>query len=679
MIGRDWFGVGRILVAGALLACAGTSAVAQDAGDTTRPVVEAPADTPADTASGTELPLRESTVPWRFAGTSRFVGQLADRKGLFQEIPEDYARFELIPTLLVYDVPFSANLLLSTEQNERRQSINSLSFGLDFRQLQATLLSRAIDKVGELQRVQAVADAEGAVRVADSLRALGEEGLRDLERLKNLASYDRLRERAFSETTTALQELGVLSATEKFFLNFPALEFGVTYPRYTPLTLSSVPVNGANIEFNPGEFYVAFAGGSSQRARTGEEIRRDLLPRLPEIADTIIAPTYERTLYAGRIGVGRRDASHFFFTTMWARDDESDAPIDSIAADTLGQRFAPKSNLVLGFDVALSLAEDLFRLEGEINGSVINNDVTTAGFKNDDIPGFLVDLVDPTISTSIDYAYTLRSIVNVTDVGSKLTGSIRMIGPGYQSLGAPTLRNDLVRYDLRFEQKLLNRQIALSTFYRHDADNLIDWKPATTEVTAYGVGLGLTLKKLPYLRINWAPYHQSNDLAGERAVDNTTTTFSAISGYAFRTGPLTNSANITYSLQRSETNIAQSDYGVGTLGLNYTAIFQVPLTLNLGVSFSDLRTGTDSTSNIVSFDIGGSFVAWDIWESSVGVNLSKQPDVDNRFGFFVGSSVALWDYGYLDLRAEKSTYTNSFFFSEAVDEFIFRTTLTTRW
>lgn len=665
---------GLVAVSIALMAL---PASAQDGGDTTRPADEVSMS--ADTASTTELPLRESTVPWRFSGTSRFVGQLADRKGLFQEIPEDYARFELTPTLSMYDVPFSAMLLLSTEQNERRQSINSLAFGLDFDQLQSSLISRALDKVSELREMNAVAALEGVEHVRDSLTRLGEEGLRDYERLKNLATYEGLRERGISEATGALQELGVLSATEKFFLNFPALEFGVTYPRYTPLTLASVPVNGANIEFNPGNFYIAFAGGSSQRARTGEEIRRSLLPQVPEIADTIIAPTYERTLYAGRLGFGRHDGTHLFFTTLWARDDEAEIPIDSVQADSLGGLFAPKSNFILGLDLALSLAEDLFRLEGEINGSVVNNDVTTAGFKNDDIPEFLVDIVDPTISSSIDYAYTARAIVNVTDIGSKLTGAIRMIGPGYQSLGAPTLRNDLVRYDLRFDQRLLQRQIALSAFYRHDRDNLVDWKPGTTEITAYGVGLGLTFRRMPYLRLNFAPYHQTNDLAGERAVDNTTTTFSAVSGYSFRTGDLTNSANVTYSLQQSETNIAQSDYGVGTLGFNYTAIFRIPLTLNAGVSFSSLASGDDSTSSIVSFDVGGSFVAWDVWESSLGVTVSTQSDVDNRFGFFVGSSVALWEYGWLDVRAEKSTYTNSFFVSEKIDEFILRTTLSTRW
>ena len=658
--------IGIVLVSGI--------ARAQDpGGDTSR--VDAPI---ADTTTYAELPLRQSATPLRFSGDSRFVGQLADRKGLYQEIPEDYARFELTPTLSLYDVPFSAHVLLSTEQNERRQSINSVAFGLDFGQLQASLLGRAMEKVGELRQLKAAESVVGAEHVRDSLMRVGEEGLRDLERLKHFDSYEKLRGTAFSESKDMLQDLGVLSATEKFFMNFPALEFGVTYPRYTQLTLSSVPVTGANIEFNPGQFYIAFAGGSSQRVRTGEEILRLRQPLLPEISDTIIAPTYNRTLYAGRIGAGKRDGTHLFFTTMWARDDESETPIDEAAVDTLGTRFKPKSNVLLGVDAVLSVAEDLFRLEGEITTSVINNDLTSPGFKNDDIPEFLVDLAEPSVSSSIDFAYMLRTVLNVADIGTKVAASARMIGPGYQSLGAPTLRNDLMRYDVRLEQRLLSRQIALTAFYRHDRDNLIDWKPATTEVTAYGGGIGLTFRKLPYLRLNWAPYHQSNGLTGERAVDNLTTTFSAITGYTFRTGPLTNATNVTYSLQKSETNVDASNYGVGTLGFNYTAMFEFPLTANVGVTLSDLSSG-DSTESIVSFDIGGSFVAFDVWESSAGVTISNQSELDNRFGFFVGSSVALWDYGYLDVRAEKSTYENIFFRSETYDEFVLRTTLTTRW
>jgi hypothetical protein len=666
----------------ALTIAATTAARAQDA-DTTRPAMEASAaadSASADSARLAQLPLRESLIPLQFVGDARFTSQLADRPGLFSEIPDDYARFELTPTLLLYDVPFSAHVLLSTEQNERRQSINSVVFGLDFRQLQASLMRRALDKVNDLRSLKQAEALAGADHVRDSLTALGEEGMRDIERLRNLASYESLREHAFSETADLLQGLGVLSSTEKFFMNFPALEVGVTYPRYTPLTLSSVPVTGANIEFNPGDFYIAFAGGSSQRVRTGEEIlQRRLLTPLPEIPDTIPAPTYERTLYAGRLGYGKKDGSHFFLTTMWARDDANDPPVDSVAADTLGVRFAPKSNFIIGADAVISLENDLVRLEGEINGSVLDGDINSPGFKNDDIPKFLVDLVKPTISSSVDYAYALRTIVNIADIGTKLSGTVRMIGPGYQSFGSPTLRNDLFRYELRYEQRLLARQISLTSFLRHDRDNLIDWKPATTEVTAYGIGLGLTFKRLPYLRVNYAPYHQTNDAAGERSVDNTTTTFSAVTGYSFRTGSLTNSANLTYALQQSTTPVQASDYGVGTLQLNYTAVFAFPLTLDAGIGLSSLSAAGDSTANILSLDFGGSFTAFDIWEGSAGVTISKQTDVDSRFGFFLGSSIALWDYGYLDVRAEKNTYENSFLFADRFEEFILRTTLSTRW
>jgi hypothetical protein len=658
-----------------------TPVIAQDA-DTTRPTDASSADTTLR-----DLPLRESLVPVRFSGDSRLVGQLADRQGLFQELPDDYVRFELTPTLSVYDVPFSAHILLSTEQNERRQSINSVVFGLDFRQLQSSLLGRAYDKVSELRTIKESQALAGVEHVRDSLTRLGEEGLRDLERVKNLTSYEKLRERAFSESSSLLQELGVLSSTEKFFMNFPSLEFGVTYPRYTPLTLTSVPVTGANIEFNPGDFYIAFAGGSSQRQRTGEEIRRFYTrTTLPELADTVIAPTYNRTLYGGRLGYGKKDGSHFFVTTMWARDDENDPPVDSVMSDSLGIPFAAKSNFVFGMDAAVAFAEDMIRFEGEINGSVVNGDVTTPGFKNDDIPEFLIDIVDPTISSSIDYAYTLRTVVNIADVGTKLSGAVRMIGPGYQSFGAPNLRNDLFRYDLRFEQRLLNRQISFTSFYRHDRDNLIggedsvvQLKPATTEITAYGIGVGLSFRKYPYLRLNWAPYHQTNDLSGERAVDNTTQTFSAITGYSFRTGSLTNSANLSYTLQNSETSSLAADYGVGALAFNYTAIFEFPLTLSAGIGLSNLTSGSDSTANILSFDLGGSVVAFDIWESSLGITVSTQSDVDSRFGFYLGSTLALWDYGFLDLRAEKNTYQNSFFFADQFEEFVLRTTLSTRW
>src|SRR5688572_8344653 len=64
-----------------------------------------------------------SAAPFVFSGESRVTGQLSDRQGSLQEVPRNYARFELVPTVAIYGAPFSMSLLLSTENSAARQRI----------------------------------------------------------------------------------------------------------------------------------------------------------------------------------------------------------------------------------------------------------------------------------------------------------------------------------------------------------------------------------------------------------------------------------------------------------------------------------------------------------------------------------------------------------------------------
>jgi hypothetical protein len=607
-----------------------------------------------------------SPSPFLLSGYSTLFGQLADRQGTFQYTPEDLARWEFNPTLSFHGIPFSASVLLTTEQSDVRQKINSVAFGFDYQRLENALMERAYDRLMEMKDVQAAVEtAGGTERLYDSLQGLGESAKAEMERLMEYTDLEKVRERAVSESVEQLESLGLISTAEKFFLNLPSLQFGVTYPRYTELTLGSVPVNGGNIEWNPGKFYIAAAGGTTQRAI-----------RLPGIRDSIIAgESFERSLYAGRIGFGRKEGSHFIITLLHASDDAATLPFDSLS---LGGPITPVRNYVLGIDINVPLVEDMLAVDVEAAGSLLTADQRAAEFDENDVPEFIADMVDPNLSSFADYAITGSTKLRIPETETRAQGSVRYIGPGFVSLGAPVLRSDQLRYDAKVEQKFWRRQITLIGQLRNERDNLIGNKSGTTTVNSFGLGVGLNIVKLPYLRLFYSPYVQELDdtLFSYRT---RTTSLTASTGYTYRLLDLTASTMISLQSQQSRTGVLGSDYGVTTIMGNQSVTFRFPLTLSGGVTVSELSDATSASSTLLSLDIAGYYTAFDTWHSGLGLTYSRETGRDSNLGFFAETSVPLWDHGTFQLRAARTLYRNVIERIEDFEEVLFTAMVTTRW
>jgi len=428
-----------LVVAGLFVA---TGAFAQNLGTSTLPEL-----TPLQ---------RGATDPFVFSGTSSLEAEGASRQGTGSEIPQNYWRLNLVPTLTLYGVPFSFNLLLSSEQNEFRQNIDGLSFALNPQYYQDILRQKVNDKIDELEnsdaikKIQGIKDSYGPGALADSVKAQAPDAVKDLDSFQVLQKLQDIRSSSIGSHLDDIKNMGLMSSAESFFSNFPTLAVGVTYPNFTPFTLCGVPVTGANIEWTPGEFYLAVAGGQTQKA----------------IINDTTTVAYQNSLYAAALGFGKRNETHFHVTALYANDNGGNAPTtDTALADSnfLFQNNGPKSNYVLGADL-LIVADPHFSLAAEISGSMLTSDSHDASVVNNDIPSWLSSLVSPKISSFIDYAYNAQATVNVPESNSKLTGSVRRVGPGYYSLGAPNLRNDDVGYQAKLDQSFDKRQVTMSGF-----------------------------------------------------------------------------------------------------------------------------------------------------------------------------------------------------------------------
>lgn len=634
------------------------------------------AQEPVDTTTPpARTPPEPSSADLFFSGEARLSGQLADRPGAFQQTPDDFVRWEFSPSVGLYGVPFTLDVLMSTEQSEIRQRINSISFSFDYRKMQAVIIDRILkrrqeEEVEVMRKAEEVAGKGGVEEGGESVqdRIAGEQ-MERLQRIKEYADLEKLRERAITEGADALDRLGLITAGEKFFANFPSLGIGVTYPRYTQLTVDGVPVTGGNIEWNPGMFYVAAAGGQTQRA-----------VRLPGIEDTIrFDPSFKRTLFSGRIGYGRRNAGHFFLTAVYTTDDASTLPFDS----ALGRPVTPTSNYVIGMEVVAPIVADVLQFEGELAGSMLTGDIEASeigGKDIEDVPAWVRDLLNPRISSVLDFAATGRVSLRIPETDSRAMGSVRYIGPGFFSLGAPTVRNDQVRWDGRVEQRLHKRRILLTASIRDEHDNIVAWKSSTTSLTMWSIGAGLNFPDYPYLRVEYSPYSQVyEDPSDSLRIENATSLMTASTGYYYRLGELSSQTTLIASLQQSSTFEGLADYGATTLSLIQGVTFPSAIDVTGGITFSTLNATGSADQSVLSVDGSVGYSPWDRWYTSIGLAYARNSEEGDNVGFSIGAAIPVWNYGVFDLRAARNVYNNFVIPQSNFNEFILTASFSTRW
>lgn len=94
----------------------------------------------------------------------------------------------------------------------------------------------------------------------------------------------------------AEEKLGEESPIVKFFSYFNSLEIGRANPNFSILSAQNVAINGISFEFNPGIFYLALALSLSQKP-----------------IDNLF---FKRTIYVGRIGLGRKENFRFIISLL---------------------------------------------------------------------------------------------------------------------------------------------------------------------------------------------------------------------------------------------------------------------------------------------------------------------------------------------------------------------------
>ena len=477
--------------------------------------------------------------------------------------------------------------------------------------------------------------------------------LKELQSLKDSDLQDRLGE---------LQSIGIASVTQKITSLFPTLALGTSFPLYSPLVLDGSPVTGVDVEFTPGNFYTAFTAGKILSAS----------PALGSLQSFLTNFAYDRTLTAGRVGMGRKDDTHLFLTVLYAHDKGGSPLPDSVA-----RAHRQQENLVVGTEGQLLLFDDRLALSAEVALSALDGDAGGVGADSSGLPSWMTSIFGMSSSSVYDYAYAIGAGYNFTESGTKVSAMTKRVGPAYSSLGVPFLRTDYTRHEGRIEQGFLQRQITVSGYYRRDEDNLSGAKISGTTTSAFGAGLAVNMRNLPYLRLNYAPLtQQSGAVAESLKIETEMTVASAMTGYTFSSaGGFVSSSNLSLVYQEGKTKGGAGAYVARNVTFSQFLSFAFPLSVTVAVG-SNVTSIEGVATAVITTDLSASY-SMGAWSATLGGALAR--DAVQRNTVFASVSGPLWNIAGLTCALERSSLDDPVYSGTSFDETVFRVTVSRGW
>ncbi len=261
------------------------------------------------------------------------------------------------------------------------------------------------------------------------------------------------------------------------------LSAGTVSPRFSKYSLSGVTVTGGLVEINPGWFSLSLTGGRSQRAVSFSDE-----PGFRE-------PAFERWLYAGRMGFGKKGRTEFAITGLYAYD-----VIESI--DETGEML-PSENLSLTPELRLSFMDGSFILESNVTVSAFTRDRNSEDLDLGDteIPELISDQYTPKRSSRMDYAGEISGQFSAGPL--RLNGLYERIQPGFRSMGLGQIRSDQELYRFRSQLRMFKGRANLSATFSQGQNNLLETRISTMNRQQIGSNLMLRLSQTMNLMFSY--------------------------------------------------------------------------------------------------------------------------------------------------------------------------------
>jgi hypothetical protein len=620
---------------------------AQQTGEAAADASPGDAGDPAATPSAAEAAEASAVAPLRVRGRTRLTAETANRRGVLSENPARFARLQLDPRLEIFNAPFDFSAILTTEENVRRSTLNrgALGFRSDapaMRVLVEQRIERSIEELEE-QRAALVADSLRSFMLADT--AEFDRRIAELQQLESLAPEQQI---------ATLAGLGVLDERERALLDVPEIGFGSIAPRFSDLFFQNVTVTGGSALVNPGNLLVGATFGTLERRIVLDQVSLDPLASQPELGE----PQFFRTVYAGRVGYGRRTGDHVMLSALYA-DDETQSSILRELLDTTGTLLTRQENYVLGLAGRWELDGAGLVLDGEVNTSLMFGDPLGATFVNRSLPTSLARVFgrDATAEGAMaDVGYAARGIWRFDGESGRVFGGMRFVGPGYRSVGTAALRSDVISYDGGYEHLLLDRTLRLNGTVGRELSGFVDGRAMRTILDKLGASVDLRLPALPTLGLSYVvnvqklvPFTDSLTNLYAR-IDQ----FGLSSTWQHRIAGMRAMTTMLGNVQKGNSSDSTGIFTSYVAMLSTRVMLADPLSVFVMLSRSHTVTHEEVDADAVhAADLALTWMPVPALSGTFGMRGTLERD-RNVFGLFIEAQLDIGEHFTLQLRGERS-------------------------
>lgn len=394
--------------------------------------------------------------------------------------------------------------------------------------------------------------------------------------------------------------------------NIAIVNYGDSYPTFSPVTLYGTRVRGIsagvyfgifNFEFVKGEvnrkvvsnankaiidsmqiIYASFAATDTFARQ--QAIINYLNPDPNNDADDKgFTGTFKREMTAGRFSIGPQ-AFQFGLSYVHTGDKESSLYKTNTLTSIGYNGVAPKENVVFGADFKTSLFSKRVNFDASVATGLTNENITGGTvdaqtlvdakiIEDKDKKKFqdVIDLADKyfmTINTNLspiptkdfitdknNFAYTFGGSVSAFE--NNFTARYRSNG-GYFQTYASSIQRDIQTLELSDRQRFWQNRIFVTVNYAKSQNNLSKLNSNTLETTTKGANLSLFLPKLPSLSFGYTTMNRDNGWDYDAPdssksglpEENVTNIVTLGTSYGFSAIEMRHNATINYSVSNKD-------------------------------------------------------------------------------------------------------------------------------
>lgn len=569
--------------------------------------------------------LKDKTMSKQFPKLNEWESQLKDPK-----IQEGLNQLKQLESLdqIINDPEVKSTLARKAEL----ESKSALS------EIEKEEMKQMLSYATEIEKIKAKADQ---IRSVAKQYEKYKDVSKKISQAKKYADKDIIKDPAFLKN--GLKSLGGLTKAEQLLNGFDAISIGTSFPFYSRLSLSSLPVNGVHVEWNPGKIYLSATYGKSARQTFNTDFTS---PQLTLAQNTL----------AAKVGYGAPQSTHLYLTYVNISDHFNEL--------SLGSRTKPESNKIIGTEAQLSILGDKIKVGGELMASLLTRDNTIVQegaqeFRKEDIPlsGLFGNVNN---ASSFDIAWRAFTDIKVIGNATKIKANIERVGANYFSLGAPNLLNDMLRWKAEVSQTFLKNKISLSAFARQDANSLDPLLSSVRSTTkSYGLSGNINFPKLPTLSLSFAPYAQNNEvIATNQDLSTNATMLNVNLGYPLNiTKQLSSYTQLTYLAQNLNSNIPGIDYNLKMYGITQSITYN-KMSFNIAANYTPNQVIGADNRKVTTINANGSFTLLDKWQNTIGIQYLSVSGVDNKTGFILTSSYPVFSFADLEIRVQRNIYSH---------------------